>query len=141
VQAALVPELYVSDLDASLIFYARVGFVVRYARPAERFAYLAREGAELMLEEPSGRIWLSAPLVRPFGRGMNLQIAAADVEALYAIATSAELMIQQPLEVRDYARAADVVRIRQFVVADPDGYLLRFSQMLDVSPAPPPATP
>jgi catechol 2,3-dioxygenase-like lactoylglutathione lyase family enzyme len=54
VQAALVPELYVSDLDASLTFYARFGFVVRYARPAERFAYLAREEAELMLEEPSG---------------------------------------------------------------------------------------
>jgi hypothetical protein len=29
---------------------------------------------------------------------MNLQIAAADVEALYVVATSAELVIPQPLE-------------------------------------------
>jgi catechol 2,3-dioxygenase-like lactoylglutathione lyase family enzyme len=48
--ARLVPELLVSDFAASLDFYVRVvGFAVRYDRPAEKFAYLDLDGAELMI--------------------------------------------------------------------------------------------
>jgi catechol 2,3-dioxygenase-like lactoylglutathione lyase family enzyme len=84
VPSALVPELEVSDLAASLAFYLGVcGFAVAYERPEERFVYLEREGAELMLEEAGGA---------GFGN-------------------------------------------RQFVVADPDGYLLRFFQDLGERPA------
>ena len=55
--APLVPELDVTDLDASLAFYCDVlGFQVRYLRPEERFAYLKREDAELMLEEAAGPV-------------------------------------------------------------------------------------
>ena len=131
--AALVPELDVTDLEASLVFYVDVlGFSVRYSRPEEQFAYLEREGAELMLETAAGpgRRFRTAPLEPPFGRGMNLQIKCSDVTALYACveATSAGVVI--PLETRWY-RAGDVERgNRQFVVADPDGYLLRFFEDL-----------
>ncbi|MGB2177889.1 MAG: VOC family protein, partial [Hyphomonas sp.] len=46
--AALVPELYVSDLERSLDFYCgALGFSIVYQRPAERFAYIERGGAEL----------------------------------------------------------------------------------------------
>lgn len=140
-QAALVPELYVRDLDTSLAFYARFGFTVRYGRPDERFAYLERSGAELMLEEPRGRTWLAGPLERPFGRGMNLQIAVEDADTLHATAARAGVFVHQPLETRDYARATDIIRVRQFVIGDPDGYLLRFTQLLEVTPAPLRATP
>jgi catechol 2,3-dioxygenase-like lactoylglutathione lyase family enzyme len=50
----LVPELVCSDLARSLDFYVGVlGFAVVYERTEERFAYLEREGAELMLEQPT----------------------------------------------------------------------------------------
>jgi catechol 2,3-dioxygenase-like lactoylglutathione lyase family enzyme len=50
VTARLVPELYCSDFDRTLHFYTDLlGFTVLYARPEERFAYLEREGAELMI--------------------------------------------------------------------------------------------
>lgn len=130
--AALVPELYVTDLAASLAFYARFGFTVRYDRPAEAFAFIERDGAALMLEEPCGRTWLAGPLERPFGRGVNLQLTVADVTSLHAVARDAAVPIIQPLEDRRYSRAADVVTVRQFVVTDPDGYLLRFSQTMAV---------
>ena len=81
--AALISELYVSDLDASLAFYTALGFRVRYRRPAEHFARVARGDAELMLEEPRGRTWLSASLDNPRGIGVNLQIATDAVEALF----------------------------------------------------------
>lgn len=130
---ALVPELYVSDLAASISFYDLFGFAVRYARPQEAFAFIALGEAALMLEEPRGRIWLTAPLERPFGRGVNLQITVPDAATLAAVAARAGLVPLLPLETRRYARAGDGVTVRQFVIADPDGYLLRFSEVMEVT--------
>ena len=48
----LVPELICSDLAPSLCFYQLLGFEVAYERPRERIAYLKRDGADLMLEQP-----------------------------------------------------------------------------------------
>ena len=125
----IVPELYVSDLATSLAFYHDVlGFRTRYARPSERFAYLERGAAELMLEEPRGRTWLLGELEHPYGRGINLQITINDVDRLHGAAQKAGARIVLPLEERRYVRASDTIRVRQFVVADPDGYLLRFQQ-------------
>lgn len=131
--AALVPELDVSDLEASLAVYCGVlGFQIRYRRPEDRFAYLARDGAELMLEEAAGpgRRFRTAPLDAPFGRGVNLQIRVADAEDLLRRARAAGLQIVLDLEERWYRRNSKEVGARQFVVADPDGYLLRFSEDL-----------
>ncbi|WP_372781247.1 bleomycin resistance protein [Phenylobacterium sp.] len=136
--APLVPELDVTDLDLSLAFYCDVlGFVIRYARPEERFAYLQRDGAELMLEEAAGpgRRFRTAALEPPFGRGMNLQIRVADAGALCRKAAAAQARIVVDLEDRWYRRAEDEVGNRQFVVADPDGYLLRFYEDLGARPA------
>ena len=136
--APLVPELDVADLEASLAFYVGVlGFTVRYSRPEEQFAYLDREGAELMLEAAAGpgRRFRTAPLEPPYGRGMNLQIACSDVTALYARVTTTDAEVVVPLETRWY-RAGDLeLGNRQFVIADPDGYLLRFFQDLGERPA------
>ena len=136
--APLVPELDVADLEASLAFYVGVlGFTVRYSRPEEQFAYLDREGAELMLEAAAGpgRRLRTAPLEHPYGRGMNLQIACSDVTALYARVTTTDAEVVVPLETRWY-RAGDLeLGNRQFVIADPDGYLLRFFQDLGERPA------
>jgi catechol 2,3-dioxygenase-like lactoylglutathione lyase family enzyme len=142
VTAPLVPELDVSDLDASLAFYRDVlGFSVRYERPEERFAYLKREDAELMLEEAAGpgRRFRTAPLVAPYGRGMNLQIQVADAAALFAAVREAGAPVIIELEERWYRRRDHEVGGRQFVVADPDGYLLRFFEDLGARAGSPPS--
>jgi catechol 2,3-dioxygenase-like lactoylglutathione lyase family enzyme len=52
--ARLVPELSCSDVARSRDFYTRLlGFTVLYDRPEDGFAYLTREGAEIMLEQQS----------------------------------------------------------------------------------------
>ena len=51
-----------------------LGFRILWERPEEGFAYLEREGAELMLDEPGTRPWLAGPLEHPYGRGASLQI-------------------------------------------------------------------
>ena len=91
---ALVPELSVSDLSASLSFYVGLlGFRIEYDRPEERFAALSFGAAHIMLEEaPSLKRatseelrrgeWRTADLEKPFGRGLNLEIEASDVQAI-----------------------------------------------------------
>lgn len=133
----LVPELDVSDLDRSRAFYLEVlGFSVSYERPEERFVYLEREGAEIMLQAAAGpgRRFRTAPLDPPFGRGVNLQVrttAAADLAGRIAAAGHAFLI---PMETRWYRIGRDERGNRQFVVADPDGYLLRFFEDLGDRP-------
>lgn len=136
----LVPELDVSDLATSRRFYVDVlGFRVLFERRAERFAYLGRDGAELMIQDAAGpgRRFRRAPLAPPFGRGINLQLRVDDVDAVHDRAIAAGAPIVVPMEQRWYR--VDVVRAggrwtsegpteagnRQFVVADPDGYLWR----------------
>ena len=126
---AIVPELDVSDLDQSMEFYIGVlGFDILFRRDQERFVYIEREGAHLIIEEADGpgRRFRTAELQKPFGRGVNLQIRTLDVAKLYEAVVKAELKPLIEMETSWY-RQADVERgNRQFVVADPDGYLLRF---------------
>lgn len=134
----LIPELDVSDLDRSLAVYVNVlGFMLHTSRPEERFAYLVLDGVHLMLEEASGpgRRFRAAPLDYPFGRGMNLQIEVVDVDTLYANVRRAGLTVLIDLEERWYQQGGIEIGNRQFVMADPDGYLLRFFGNLGNRPA------
>ena len=132
--ARLIPELEIQNIERSLAFYVSLaGFRVVYERPEERFAFLDRDGACLMLEEAAGpgRRFHSARLEHPFGRGVNFQIEVDDIDALHARFVAAGAVIQLPLEEHWYRRDASEVGNRQFVAADPDGYLLRFFEGLE----------
>jgi catechol 2,3-dioxygenase-like lactoylglutathione lyase family enzyme len=125
----LVPELDVADLARALRFYVEVcGFRVDYERPEEGFAYLEREGAEIMLQaaDGPGRRFRTATLEHPYGRGINLQIEVADAGGLHAAMVEAGVETLVGLERRRYRVRGEEVAAEQFVVADPDGYLLRF---------------
>lgn len=145
----IVPELDVTDLGHSVRFYVGViGFTLVFGRPKERFAYLSLGTAELMLQEAAGpgRRFRTAPLEWPFGRGVNLQIAVPDVEVVYAAVRDAGLTPLVDMEERGYdvdvvAPSGRWARVgptqaghRQFVVPDPDGYLLRFYTSLRETP-------
>jgi len=127
-EPALVPELLVTDLDASLHFWVDLcGFTVRYDRPDERFAFLALGSAHLMLEQAGiWRNWLVGPLAVPFGRGMNLQITVADSDAIATRLIDAGVVLFMEPETKWYRTGDTEAGVRQFIVADPDGYLARF---------------
>ncbi len=135
-----MPELDVADLSVSISFYTGVlGFQVAFERGAERFAYLTLDGAELMLQEAAGpgRRFRSAPLEPPFGRGVNFQLSVTDVDAVYERVTASGYKPLIEVEERWYqvevtnpggrwpAAGPTEAGNRQFVVADPDGYLWR----------------
>ena len=145
----LVPELDVTDLAISLHFYVDVlEFQVLFERSAERFAYLERNGVELMIQEATGpgRRFRTAPLEVPFGRGVNFQLPVENVDTVHDRAVEAGVEIVVPMEERWYR--VDVIESsgrwkstgpaeagnRQFVLADPDGYLWRLFNDLGVQP-------
>ncbi|MBO3759149.1 VOC family protein [Ciceribacter sp. L1K22] len=131
---ALVPEFAVSDWKASRSFYVDViGFTVAYERPEEGFCFLQLGDAQLMIDQiGAGRTFelAEAPLEKPLGRGLNVQIWVPDVLAVIDRLTSAGISLYLPLEERWYRRDDAEVGNRQFVVADPDGYLLRLFEDL-----------
>jgi catechol 2,3-dioxygenase-like lactoylglutathione lyase family enzyme len=129
----LVPEFAVRDLDASLGVYRLLGFEVAYDRPEERFAFLRLGGAQLMLYQIGvGRVLAphGASLDRPLGRGVNLQIKVPAAAPLAASLEGAGLVLHTALEERWYRAGPIRHGVRQFVVADPDGYLLRLAEDL-----------
>ena len=133
VMNALVPELIVADLARSLHFYCEVlGFTVEYQRPEHLFAFLSFHGSQLMLEQDDHEesAWRVGPLEPPFGRGMNLSIKCPDAQGLIVNLQAAGYTLRKPLEERWY-RSNDVLfGERNFLVLDPDGYLLRFADDL-----------
>ncbi len=132
--AELVPELLVSDFVQSLKFYTEVlGFKQLYERPEEAFTYLNRNGAQIMIvqhDTEDDRSWAAAELAQPYGRGMNLEIEVEDVDALHASCVRHGARIFLAMEEKWYRRDALLLGVRQFIVLDPDGYLLRLSQSL-----------
>jgi catechol 2,3-dioxygenase-like lactoylglutathione lyase family enzyme len=129
----LIPELMVLDFHKSLDFYTRLAsFEVVYERPEEAFAMLGIEGARLMIEGATdqSRTWLTGELQRPFGRGINLQIEVRDVEGLYQNFVRAQHPIYLAMEEKWYRVGDKHTGNKQFLVQDPDGYLLRFFEDL-----------
>jgi catechol 2,3-dioxygenase-like lactoylglutathione lyase family enzyme len=136
---ALVPEFAVSDWQASKNFYCNIlGFTCEYERPEDGFCYISLDGAELMIDQiGTGRTFDKGHLPRsyPFGKGVNVQIHVASVNALLRTLADNGISLYLPLEERWYRKANKEVGHRQFVVADPDGYLLRFYESLGERPA------
>jgi catechol 2,3-dioxygenase-like lactoylglutathione lyase family enzyme len=138
----LVPELIVADLAASLRFWCGlVGFRIRYDRPEHGFAYLECRGAEVMLEQhdTAARTWETGPLDRPLGRGINFQIDVDELAPILARLHAAGWALFLAPEEKWYRAGAIEHGQRQFLVQDPDGYLLRLAESLGERPATPAA--
>jgi catechol 2,3-dioxygenase-like lactoylglutathione lyase family enzyme len=134
--AALVPELLVSDIDKSLRFWCDIcGFAVLFDRPDEGFAYLDLDGAQIMLDEiGKTRDWVTGRLKTPFGRGVNFQVRVTAIEPILVALARADWPLFLEPEQKWY-RTDDVeTGVHQFLVQDPDGYLVRFSAWIGERP-------
>jgi hypothetical protein len=113
----------------SLDFYRLVGFQVRFQRTNPNFAYLTLGQAQLMIEEYHDTGWNVGVLERPFGRGVNLQIEVADVHAIADTLSAHAIPLYRPITETWYPTDPGVSEgVREFLVQDPDGYLLRFQE-------------
>ena len=128
----LVPELLVTDLVASLTFWVTLcGFEVLYDRPSEGFACLQLGTARVMVEQIGvGRNWIPGPLEAPLGRGVNFEITVPAITPLVERLSWAGWPLFMAPETKTYQMGATESEVTQFLVQDPDGYLLRFGSPL-----------
>lgn len=143
----LVPELYVTDIRKSVAFYCDIlGFKLEYERPESGFAAVSFKGSRLMLEQTPSLLPASdealekgqgrtAELVFPFGRGINFEFAIADLEAVHTRIKHYNYPIRLDVHEKWYRVGDTKAGVRQFLVQDPDGYLLRFQQAIGTRPA------
>ena len=126
----LIPELSVKDLQATKKFYLEIlGFTLEYERSESKFIFVSYGKAQIMLEQING-YWATGPLERPFGRGINFQIDCNDVETLSKKILAKGYELYQAVEEVSYRVNRIDHRKKEFLVQDPDGYLLRFSQSM-----------
>jgi catechol 2,3-dioxygenase-like lactoylglutathione lyase family enzyme len=127
----MVPELMVSDFGVSFNFYTRLlGFSVRIQRAEPDFVYLEQGQIQLMLEQVTESAWSTGELIAPFGRGINFQIELADIEPLLTRLKSNKIALYRDVKETWYDIGDKLSGEREFLVQDPDGYLLRFTQHL-----------
>jgi catechol 2,3-dioxygenase-like lactoylglutathione lyase family enzyme len=136
--AKLVSELLVDDIHESLRFWCEaLGFEISYRRHEQGFAYLERpEGAQIMLCERSGK-WETAPLEKPYGRGVMFQVHVAAVDPIVERLGELQVPIHAgPREVwRRYGDREGGQR--EVFVLDPNGYLVMMAEDLGERRAPP----
>lgn len=128
----MVPEITVTDFSVSLHFYTDVlGFNVMITRSEPDFAYISLGEAQLMLEQfhPGG--WNTAELTLPLGRGVNFQIEVDDIERIFDRISAHGVTLYRDLRDNHYNTGERIACQREFLVQDPDGYLLRFSQYIE----------
>jgi len=111
----LVVEVYARDLARSLDFYRALGFEVQSAE--DDFVVLAWENHRFFLEP---RPDLPAPIDHPQA---NVRIMVPDVDRYWLIAQQIGAHVIKPIEDRYYG-------LRDFTIADPDGFGLRFGSRL-----------
>ena len=122
----LIPELSVSDINKTREFYVDIlGFKICYERPEDKFIFVEKDGNQIMLEQINDN-WNVGKMEYPFGRGINFEMTISDVDAVYERIEKAGIKLFRKMEVKDYECGNEIVHQKQFLVQDPDGYLLRF---------------
>ena len=125
---SLVPELMITDFGKTIKFYTEVlGFKIEYQREEEGFAYLSLGESQIMVDQIGlTRTWQTGEYEHPLGRGINFQIEVPDIDLLLTRLRKNKIELFMDLEEKWYRKDAVEVGNRQFLVQDPDGYLLRF---------------
>ena len=126
-----IPELSVTNLENSLKFYKNAGFKIEYDRPENKFSFISLEEIQFMLQEISDNDkWDIAPLRFPFGNGINFQLEVKNVDEIYNNLKANNYKIAFGIEENWYRQENRLLGNKEFLVQDPDGYLLRFSEDL-----------
>lgn len=135
--AMLMAEMMVTDYPLSLAFWtAALGFAVAFERPAQKLACLVHpDGAQVMIYQRDGD-WETGAMEAPFGRGMVVQVYVADVDAAAARmrARGVPFYVEPREKWRDWGDRLGGQR--EFLVQDPDGYLVMVVQRIGTRPLP-----
>ena len=123
----LIPELSVFDILQTKNFYEELGFKIEYERQEEKFVFMSFQDSQFMFEQIHDEGWSTGELIYPLGRGINFSIAVDDIENLYTLVKSKKLEIYKKLTKSVYlVNGIEEIQM-EFLIQDPNGYLLRFT--------------
>ena len=123
---SLIPELSVSDINKSKEFYLKIGFKIVYQRVADKFIFLELEDNQIMIQEINSN-WEVGKLTYPFGRGINISMAIKDIDSYYLKLKDMEIKFFKEMMINEYQVNDVTYQDKEFLIQDPDGYLLRFN--------------
>ena len=124
---SLIPELTVTDLDKTKKFYVDIlHFKIEYERPEDGFVFLSFENNQMMFELANDN-WSVGILDHPFGRGVNFEMTVSDVDAMYKCITDSGITPFREIKFSRYRIGDEEIIQKEFLIQDPDGYLLRFT--------------
>ena len=123
----MIPELSVFDIEQTKRFYNDLGFKIEYERPEEKFVFMSFQDSQFMFEQIHDNGWNIDELIYPLGRGINFSIAVDDIEELYKLVKTLNLEIYRELNRSIYKVNGTEETQTEFLIQDPNGYLLRFT--------------
>ena len=123
----MIPELSVFDIEKTKRFYNDLGFKIEYERPEEKFVFMSFQDSQFMFEQIHDNGWNIGELIYPLGRGINFSIAVDDIEGLYKLVKTLNLEIYRELNRSIYQVNGTEETQTEFLIQDPNGYLLRFT--------------
>lgn len=125
---SLIPELSVKSVEKTKYFYVEIlGFYIEYERIEDKFIFLSYGESQFMFEEIHDNGWNIGELKYPLERGVNFSILSNRLEELYEVIKDKNIKIYRELKENRYlCRGKEEVQ-REFLIQDPDGYLLRFT--------------
>ena len=127
----IIPELSVTSLEKSLKFYKTIGFKVEYDRPENKFAFISLGKIQFMLQELSNNEkWNVGSLKYPFGNGINFQLEVDNLDEIYNNFKKSNYKTTFDIEENWYRQDNKLLGNKEFLIQDPDGYLLRFFEDL-----------
>ena len=123
----MIPELSVFDIEQTKRFYNDLGFKIEYERPEEKFVFMSFQDSQFMFEQIHDNGWNIGELIYPLGRGINFSIAVDDIEGLYKLVKTLNMEIYRELNRSIYKVNGTEETQTEFLIQDPNGYLLRFT--------------
>lgn len=123
----MIPELSVFDIEQTKRFYNDLGFKIEYERHEEKFVFMSFQDSQFMFEQIHDNGWNIGELIYPLGRGINFSIAVDDIEGLYKLVKTLNLEIYRELNRSIYQVNGTEETQTEFLIQDPNGYLLRFT--------------
>ena len=123
---SLIPELSVTNIEKSKEFYLNLGFKIIYERKEDKFCFLYLEDNQIMIEEINNN-WNVGEMKDPFGNGINISMTVSDIDSFYEKIISKKIVLFRKIKTSKY-RVDDIIyEDKEFLLQDPDGYLLRFN--------------
>lgn len=113
--AQLAVEIYVSNLKRSLAFYKALGFSIE--RSDDTFAVMRWESSYIFLDQ---RNQVASTLDLPVA---NVRVVVNHIDVLWEQVQAANMRVIDMLTTQTYG-------LRDFTIADPDGFGVRFAQII-----------